>query len=183
MPGNDEGRQQLEDSGPARMECHGVGCVRILDRDLSGPPGVGEYYEPVIGLDDGRDVLVRVPAYVQQRDSGRDLEPLRVSGGPKVPLIDRPVIVEPSIGEERSIQSVVRVMMGEGHVGDVLRRDAQASQGLKNETGLRHQPGIDDGDDVSISDQPDSRRDAMVWTTQVPLEQDVDLSHRLSIKQ
>src|SRR5437762_1872566 len=101
MPGNDEGRQQLEDSGPARMECQGVGCVRILDRDLSGPPRVGEYYEPVIGLDDGRDVLVRVPAYVQQRDGGRDLEPLRVSGGPKVPLIDRPVIVEPSIGEER----------------------------------------------------------------------------------
>ena len=125
MPRHDESGRQLEDASPARVERRGIGGVGVLDGDLSRPPRMGEHDEPVVGLNHRGDVLVRVPAHMKQRHRMRDLKSLRVSGGPEVALVDRPVVMEAGPGEERCIQGVVRMMMGEDSIGHVLGADAK----------------------------------------------------------
>ncbi len=104
MPRHDESGRQLEDASPAPVERRRIGGVGVLDGDLSRPPRMGEHDEPVLGLDHRGDVLVRVPAHMRERHSRRDLKSLRVSGGPEVALVDRPVVMEAALGKSAAFR-------------------------------------------------------------------------------
>jgi hypothetical protein len=143
---------------------------------------MGEHDEPIVGLDHRRDVLVRVPAHMKERHSRRDLKSLRVTGGPKVALIDRPVLMEAGGGEERCIQGVVRVMVGEDSVGHVLGADAKPGKWVQDGMRAWHQSRIHDDDCIPIANKTNGGGHAIVRPPQVALEQYVDLSHRLRIR-
>jgi hypothetical protein len=163
----------------ARVERRGIGRVGVLDGDRSRPPCVGEHDEPVVGLDHRGDVLVGVSAHMKQRHSRRDLKSIRVTGGPEVALIDRPVVMEAGGGEERCIQGVIRMMVGEDNVGHVLGADAKHGKWVQDGLRAWHQSRVHDDDCVPIANKSNGGGHAMV---QVALEQDVDLSHRLRIR-
>jgi hypothetical protein len=143
---------------------------------------MGEHDEPIVCLDHRRDVLVRVPAHMKERHSRRDLKSLRVTGGPKVALIDRPVLMEAGGGEERCIQGVVRVMVGEDSVGHVLGADAKPGKWVQDGMRAWHQSRIHDDDCIPIANKTNGGGHAIVRPPQVALEQYVDLSHRLRIR-
>jgi hypothetical protein len=82
-------------------------------------------------------------------------------------------------GEERCIQGVIRMMVGEDNVGHVLGADAKHGKWVQDGLRAWHQSRVHDDDCVPIANKSNGGGHAMV---QVALEQDVDLSHRLRIR-
>ena len=69
---------------------------------------------------------------LDQADRGGDGEALGGAVIPDVTLVDRPVIVEARVGEERGVKRVIGVMVREDHVGDGIGRDAERGQRIED---------------------------------------------------
>jgi hypothetical protein len=136
-----------------------------------------EDHDPIVRLNDRRDVFLRVTLRVQKRHVRRYLKALRVPRNPQIALIDRPVIVEPRIGEQRRVDRVVGMVVGKDRVGHVARRHAERSQRVEYRWRSRHQARVDDDEEVAIPNQAHGGRDPMVGSPQVAFEEHVDTRH------
>ncbi len=143
-----------------------------------GPPQVGARHQAAIGLDQGGDVLGRVPRRRLQADRGAQLEAVGLPVGPDVVLVDGPVVVEPCLGEQGGVQGVVGMMVAEDHVGHLAGVDAQRGQRVQDQAPTGHHARIDDDDGVAVADQHHGARHPVV---RIPLGQDVEpCRHRAS---
>ena len=77
MAGHDHA-SHVEHPPPFAVEGRQIGAPRI--RFGSGvPPQVGERHDPVVGVDERRDVFARVAGRLEQPDAGGELDSLQLS--------------------------------------------------------------------------------------------------------
>jgi len=122
---------------------------------------MGAYDEPLLGFDQGRDVLRRVTRCVEERHRRRTLEILGAIA-PNVILVYRSHIVETRAPKERGVQRVVRVMMVERDVGDVVLVDAQLVQRIEQHVAVGRHPRIYHDYCVTFADQDDGAGHAVI---------------------
>ena len=64
-------------------------------------------------------------------------------------------------GKERRVEGVVRMVVGQDHIGDAVGRADQTLERGQDGGGLRHHPGIDDDPDIAILDEADRAGDPL----------------------
>ena len=111
------------------------------------------------------------PGVRSSRTDGAELRSVRVPVEPSVALVDRPVIVNARVAEERGVDRVIGVVMAEHHVGDVLRRRAVRLERGQERVAVGDHPWIDDDDGVAIANQRDGAAHALA----VAVETDVSV--------
>ena len=104
-------------------------------------------------------------------DSGSHLEPFGGSGRPHVALVDRPVIVDPRGREQGDVHGVIRMVMGQDHIGHLGRFDAEAAKGFEDHGPVGDHPPVDDDHRVIAPDEADGAGDAF---SHISREQDVE---------
>jgi hypothetical protein len=88
------------------------------------------------------------------------------------------VIVDPSVREQSGVDSVIRMMVAEDHVGDVfLTRPLRGKRG-EQRAAVGDHPWIDDDHRLTVNDQRYRPANALVVTLEpdIPLVQHVHLS-------
>ena len=138
---------------------------------------MGEDNESIVGSRKRRDVLVSVSAHVEQEDVRREVKPVRLPVGPQITLVDGPVVMKPGAWEERSVDRVVRVVVREDDVGDVVGPEASIGERAEDRPGSGNQPRVDDDDRVRIADQTNGRSHTMIGASEIPLEEHIDRCH------
>jgi hypothetical protein len=146
VPWNDERRGEIQEPRSARVQPDGVGRVGVLDRGIGRPPRVGEDNESIVGSRKCRDVLVSVSAHVEQEDVRREVKPVRLPVGPQITLVDGPVVMKPGAWEERSVDRVVRLVVREDDVGDVVGPEPRSASGPR----IDRDPGTSPGSTMTI---------------------------------
>ena len=131
--------------------------------------GVGERDHAVGRAGQRGDVLAGVSRRADEPDRRRQLVPLGLPVVPAVALVDRPVVVEARVREQRGVERVVRMVVAEHDVGHVLGRHTQRAQRIQDQRAVAHHAGIGHHDDVAVADEPDGGGDA---GAPVPLVQD-----------
>ena len=63
--------------------------------------------------------------------------------------------MEPGSGEQRRVERVVRMVVGEDHVGNVLDTDTMSGKRFEDRRRSRHQARIDDNDRFTVENEAD----------------------------
>ena len=113
---DDVGRR--EDPLPASLEGGLVGGVRVdLGRPVGAPPQVRHRVDAVVGLDDERDVLLRVAGRQPQLRVRGEVVAVAVVVEPQVVAVAGPEVDDLGIREERDVHRVVGVVVARGRRG------------------------------------------------------------------
>src|SRR5262245_2631167 len=145
--------------------------IGILGRALGVPPDVGEGHDSLGCAGQGGDVFGRVSRGADEPDRGGYLPPLCVAVGPEVAIVDRPVVLVARVGAERGVDRVVRMVMAEDHICDLVGIDTQRLEWVEYERAIPHHARVDDHGRFAVPDQRDS---AGHVAAHIPCRQHVD---------
>ena len=133
-----------------------IGSGVDLRRSVGSPPGVGAGHHPVIGLGEDGQVLVRMTRGHDQPRVRAEPMAFALVVDPLVATVVGPGIDNVSFREERRVDRVVGVMMGQHDVGDLCRGVAQRGERPQDGVRLRHQPRVDHDQCAVVLDQADA---------------------------
>src|SRR3954454_22151101 len=95
---------------------------------------------------------------LNQPNGACELESLGGAHLPGVIAVDRPVVMNPCVREQRRVESVIGMMVGEDDIGDVLRAYSPVPQGFQNRGGAGDEARVNDDLGIAVPEVGHSRR-------------------------
>src|SRR4051794_14494781 len=149
VAGDDHPRDP-QHSCPGHVDRCAVRSEWVLRRALPGPPQMRQRDHSICGAYEGDDVLRCVAWCLDQPNGGRELEALGGAHLPGVSAVDRPMVMNPCVREQRRVQGVIGMMVGEDDIGDVLRAYSPVPQGFQDRGRAGDEAWVDDDLRVAV---------------------------------